>query len=54
MYRLQVYMHARHWFVGDKMVPDVECWVKTIEFATETTALPLGKPSHYMVKVVSA
>ncbi len=44
---------GRHWLVGDKMVPGVGCWVKAVEFATETTALPLGKPSDYMAKIVS-
>jgi len=44
---------GRHWLVGDKMVPGVGCWVKAVEFATNTTALTLGKPSDYMVKVVS-
>jgi ribonucleotide monophosphatase NagD (HAD superfamily) len=44
---------GRHWLVGDKMVPGVGCWVKAVGFATETTATALGKPSDYMVKVVS-
>jgi HAD superfamily hydrolase (TIGR01450 family) len=44
---------GRHWLVGDKMVPGVGCWVKAVEFATETTATTLGKPSDYMVKIVS-
>ena len=44
---------GRHWLVGDKMVPGVGCWVKAVGFATEPTATVLGKPSGYMVKVVS-
>jgi HAD superfamily hydrolase (TIGR01450 family) len=44
---------GRHWLVGDKMVPGVGCWVKAVEFATETTALPLGKPSEYMAKIIA-
>jgi arabinose operon protein AraL len=44
---------GRHWIVGNKMVPGVGCWVKAVEFATNTTATTLGKPSDYMVKIVS-
>jgi HAD superfamily hydrolase (TIGR01450 family) len=44
---------GRHWLVGNKMVPGVGCWVKAVEFATNTTATTLGKPSDYMVKIVS-
>lgn len=51
--RLLTSVMGRHWLVGDKMVPGVGCWVKAVEFATETTALTLGKPSDYMAKIVS-
>ena len=44
---------GRHWMVGNKMVPGVGCWVKAVEFATNTTARTLGKPSDYMAKIVS-
>lgn len=44
---------GRHWMVGNKMVPGVGCWVKAVEFATNTTATTLGKPSDYMAKIVS-
>jgi len=44
---------GRHWMVGNKMVPGVGCWVKAVEFAADTTAIALGKPSDYMAKVVS-
>jgi len=44
---------GRHWLVGNKMVPGVGCWVKAVEFATNTTATTLGKPSDYMAKIVS-
>jgi len=44
---------GRHWIVGNKMVPGVGCWVKAVEFATNTTATTLGKPSDYMAKIVS-
>jgi arabinose operon protein AraL len=44
---------GRHWMVGNKMVPGVGCWVKAVEFAANTTATTLGKPSDYMAKVVS-
>lgn len=44
---------GRHWLVGNKMVPGVGCWVKAVEFATNTTATKLGKPSDYMAKIVS-
>jgi arabinose operon protein AraL len=44
---------GRHWMVGNKMVPGVGCWVKAVEFAANTKATTLGKPSDYMAKVVS-
>ncbi len=44
---------GRHWIVGNKMVPGVGCWVKAVEFATNTTATTLGKPADYMAKIVS-
>ena len=44
---------GRHWIVGNKMVPGVGCWVKAVEFAAETSAITLGKPSNYMAKIVS-
>lgn len=44
---------GRHWMVGNKMVPGVGCWVKAVEFASNTTATTLGKPSDYMAKIVS-
>jgi HAD superfamily hydrolase (TIGR01450 family) len=44
---------GRHWIVGNKMVPGVGCWVKAVEFAAKTSAIALGKPSYYMVKIVS-
>ena len=51
--RLLTSVMGRHWLVGDKMVPGVGCWVKAVEFAANTTATTLGKPSDYMAKIVS-
>jgi len=44
---------GREWVVGGKMIPGVGCWVKAVEFAANTKAKCLGKPSNYMAKVVS-
>ena len=44
---------GREWKVGDRMIPGVGCWVKAVEFAANTKAKCLGKPSNYMVKIVS-
>jgi HAD superfamily hydrolase (TIGR01450 family) len=43
---------GRHWQVGDKLIPGVGCWVKAVEFAANTSAMCLGKPSNYMRKIV--
>ena len=44
---------GRHWRIGDKLIPGVGCWVKAVEFAANTSAICLGKPSDYMRKIVS-
>lgn len=43
---------GRRWTVGNKMIPGVGCWVKAVEFAANTKAKCLGKPSAYMRKIV--
>ncbi len=44
---------GRRWMVGKKLIPGVGCWVKAVEFAANTRAKCLGKPSAYMRKMVS-
>jgi HAD superfamily hydrolase (TIGR01450 family) len=43
---------GRRWTVGNRMIPGVGCWVKAVEFAANTRAKCLGKPTSYMRKIV--